>query len=345
MTVRCGLIGYGRWGAWHAAAIKNAPYGELAGIAVSTPESARRAGSEQGVPVYTDYRELLARPDIDAADIVLPNYLHYEAAMYALGEDKHLLLEKPLALTVEQGRAIAAEAERRGLVVQVGHELRFSPLWGKVREHIVEGRVGTLKSVSIHLSRRPFRPGTDGWRLDAERVGSWTLEEPVHYYDLLRWYFADREEPAVVYAAGNSRQAGLEALGLYENLHTTVVFSAGGIGVFGQTLAAYEHHLQAEIVGTSGVLKLWWSGATDEVREPRYHMEYFDGMYKHPIEVAHTPGEVYELNRQLDLFTESVRSGGKPAVSAEDGWQAVRLGLAAQQSAVSGRPVDLRSIF
>lgn len=344
MTVRYGLIGYGRWGVWHAAAIRNAPHAELAGIAVSSPESARRAEAEQGVPAYTDYRELLARPDIDAAVIVLPNHLHDEVAMYALGAGKHLLLEKPLALTVEQGMAIAEEAKRRGLIVQVGHELRFSPLWGKVREQIEAGRIGTLKSASIQLSRHPFRPGADGWRADAARVGNWTLEEPVHFFDLLRWYFADREEPAVVYAAGNSQKAELEQQGLFENLHTTVVFSKGGVGVFSQTLAAYEHHLQAEFIGTSGVLKLWWSGATDEVREPRFRMEHYDGTVKRPVELAQTPGEVYDLERQLVLFTESVRTGGTPAVTAEDGWQAVRLSLAAQQSAVSGRPVYLEPV-
>jgi myo-inositol 2-dehydrogenase/D-chiro-inositol 1-dehydrogenase len=346
MAVRYGLIGYGRWGAWHSAAIRKTEGAELRAVAVSstaTAEKVRRELGAAGVEVYTDYESLLARDDIDVIDVVLPNYLHYDVAVKALRAGKHLLLEKPLALTVQHCREIMALAEEKRRIVHVGHELRFSPLWGRVKQLIDEGKLGRLKSANIQLSRHPFRGGADGWRKDLGRVGSWILEEPVHFFDLLRWYFAGSGEPVSLFAVGNSRERQLEDGSLYENLSSLMTFEDGGFASFNQTLAAYEHHLSAEWIGTQGVLKLWWSGATDDVPTPQFRMDYYDGEKVQSIEIEKTPGEVYELDQQVRSFTETVRNGGQPTVSAEDGLWAVKLSLAAQKSVeLGGKVIDLR---
>ena len=336
MTVRYGVIGYGRWGKLHIQAIRKAAGAELAAIAVSSEETKRTAEAEQGVPGYTNYHEMLERNDIDVADIVLPNDLHYDAAMAALRAGKHLLLEKPLALTEAECRDIMEEARKRGRNIHVGHELRFSPLWGRVKRMLAEGSIGALKMACISLSRHPFRGGAGCWRQDAARVGSWILEEPVHFFDLLRWYYEGAESPVTVYAVGNSRNPRLESSGMFENFSATIRFSGGGVAVFNQTLAAYEHHLTGEFVGTTGLLKVWWSGATDEVLEPRYSMEYFDGVRKVQVELDKVPGEVYELDYQIEQYTRVIATGGTPSVTVEDGLWAVKLSLAAQESAVRG---------
>ena len=339
MTVRYGIIGYGRWGKLHIQAIRKAAGAELKAVAVSSEETKRTAEAEQGVPIYTDYRELLERSDIDVVDIVLPNHLHYDAAMAALRAGKHILLEKPVALTEAECRDIVEEARKRGRHIHVGHELRFSPLWGRVKRMIADGSIGRLKMAGISLSRHPFREGAGGWRQDAARVGSWILEEPVHFFDLIRWYFEGTETPVYVYAVGNSRNPQLEANGMFENFSATIRFSEGGAAVFNQTLAAYEHHLTGEFVGTNGVLKLWWSGATDEVLEPRFGMEYFDGSKKVQVELEKVPGEVYELDVQIEQYTRVIAKGGKPSVTGEDGLWAVKLSLAAQEAAARGERI------
>jgi myo-inositol 2-dehydrogenase/D-chiro-inositol 1-dehydrogenase len=341
MKVRYGIIGYGRWGKLHIQAIRKAEGAELTAIAVSSEATKRTAEAEQGVPVYTNYQEMLKRSDIDVVDIVLPNHLHYDAAMAALRAGKHLLLEKPLALTEAECREIIEEARKRGLLIHVGHELRFSPLWGRVKRMLEEGRIGALKMASISLSRHPFRDGAGGWRKDAARVGSWILEEPVHFLDLLRWYYEGAETPVSVYAVGNSRDPRLEESGMFENFSATIRFSKGGAAVFNQSLAAYEHHLTGEFVGTSGVLKLWWSGATDEVLEPRFSMEYYDGAKKLQVELEKVPGEVYELDYEIAQYTRVIAEGGTPSVTGEDGLWAVKLSLAAQESAAAGTLIRL----
>lgn len=341
MNVRYGLIGYGRWGALHAASIRRTPGAELTAIAVSSEQSAARVRDAEKVQVYTNMDAMLARDDIDVVDIVLPNDLHHEAALKALRAGKHVLVEKPLATCVEHGEELAEAAVRSGQLVHVGHELRFSPLWGTVKTMIGEGKLGRLKRVKISLSRQPYRAGAGGWRMEPDRVGSWILEEPIHFYDLIRWYFEGTEAPASVWAFGNSRSAELERAGLFENSITVISFSDGGYGEFSQTLAAYEHHLEAELVGTAGCVKLWWSGVTDETREPQFRLEWFDGKRKHTVPLRSSPGEVYELDKQIGLLTEAVRCGGRAPVGVADGLWAVRICLAAQQSAVCGAAVDL----
>lgn len=336
MNVRYGLIGFGRWGGQHADAIRRTDSAELVAVAASSPETAARAEKELGVSTYTNYHELLAREDVDVVDIVLPNHLHHEVAMASLNAGKHILLEKPMALTVAHCEEIIAAAAVGGLKVHVGHELRFSPLWTAPKVFVEEGKLGRLKSAQVHLSRHPFRPGASGWRTDLDRVGSWILEEPVHFYDLVTWYFQGEEVPVSVYAVGNSRSEDLERSRLYENMVTNITFSRGGYAVVSQSLAAYEHHLTAEFVGTEGVLKVWWSGATDRDERPTYGLEYFDGKTKIDVPVEGVPGELSELDDQLAHFTHVVATDAHPKVTGEDGLWPVKLCEAAQESILQG---------
>ena len=141
--------------------------------------------------VFADHREMLAAVEVDAVDIVLPTHLHHGVGMDVLAAGKHLLMEKPLASTIAQCETLVAEAGRRGTLLAVGHEFRLSALWGRVKELIAAGDIGEPLYGLIELWRNPYRLGSEGWRYDIRRVGNWILEEPIHFFDLARWYFAD----------------------------------------------------------------------------------------------------------------------------------------------------------
>jgi myo-inositol 2-dehydrogenase/D-chiro-inositol 1-dehydrogenase len=341
MTVNFGMIGYGLWGSYHARAIERAEQAELKAIAVASEATAAKARGQHAAEVYTDYRNLLARDDIDAVSVAVPNHLHHEVAMAALRAGKHLLLEKPMALTVEHCQDIIDEAAGRGLQVQIGLESRYSPLWGKIKQYVDEGKIGVLKSASIHLSRFPYRDGSAGWRKDFSRVGNWILEEPIHFYDRVRWYFEGSEEPVSLYALGNSRESRWEDHDLFENITTVISFSKGGYATVNQTLAAYGHHLTGELIGAEGVIKAWWSGVSERIPEPFFKMEYFDGKETKEVKIDSVPGEIFEVEHQLKRFIEVVNSGAKPDVTGEDGLWAVKLSLAAQESIVGNTVVQL----
>ena len=132
--MRCGLIGYGAWGQHHARAIVSVPGAGLAAISAHSEASVARARAEHpDVRVYSDYREMLAREELDLCDVVLPSDLHFSVAKDVLESGRHLLLEKPMALELGHCAQLVRLAEQRRLVLAVGHELRMSSLWGRVK--------------------------------------------------------------------------------------------------------------------------------------------------------------------------------------------------------------------
>jgi len=172
--LRFGLIGYGLWGRHHAAAIAAAPGAALAGIACASAATAAAARRDfPSTPVTVDYRELLARPDLDAVAVVVPNHLHAEVGVAALEAGKDVLLEKPMATSLADCDRLLAAAWTSGRVLTIGHELRHSAQYGRVKAIIDAGEIGTPTYAAFSLFRFPFRPGSDGWRYDAARVGSW----------------------------------------------------------------------------------------------------------------------------------------------------------------------------
>jgi myo-inositol 2-dehydrogenase/D-chiro-inositol 1-dehydrogenase len=112
MDLRFGLIGYGLWGTHHAEAIATAPGAELAAIACQSEATAAAARKRfPDIPIYRDYKSLLADASIEAVDIVVPNHMHEEIGVAALKASKHVLLEKPMALSVAAATIFSTQPE------------------------------------------------------------------------------------------------------------------------------------------------------------------------------------------------------------------------------------------
>lgn len=337
MSVRYGLIGYGLFGKHHAAAITRSPGAELAAIAVRSAESQAAARKDHpAVHVLGDYRQLLARPEIDAVDIVVPNALHYTVAKAALLAGKHLLLEKPMALGVAECDELNSIAASGKLVIAIGHELRFSRLWGRVRSLIDQGRIGRPQYCLIELSRFPYRQGSEGWRYDIGKVGNWILEEPIHFFDLARWYLASLGDPVSIYARANSRHADHPEL--QDNFSALVNYADGGYALITQTLAAFGHHVSAKITGTDGAIWCWWSADDTRADKAAYCLQYGRGDQVTTVPIDSFTGELVELQQQIDALTRAIPTGSAPGATGVDGRWSTLLCLAAQRS------VDLKRI-
>jgi myo-inositol 2-dehydrogenase / D-chiro-inositol 1-dehydrogenase len=338
--VRFGLIGYGAWGTHHARAIASLPDAELIAITAHSEASCERARTDHpAARVYADHRDLLAREEIDIADVVLPSHLHHAVASDVLRSGRHLLLEKPMALSLDQCDDLIRLACENNRILAVGHELRHSSLWGKVKELIDRGAVGEPLYALIELWRRPYRLGSGGWRYDIGRVGSWILEEPIHFFDLARGYFAGAGEPVSVYATANSKQPDHPEL--QNNFSAIVHFPGGRYAVISQTLAGWEHHQVAKITGTDGAIVAAWGGAMDRTFEPTFRLQVMHGDRLDEVPIAKPSGEVYELVDEIASVAHAVRHGTAVASSGEDGRWAVAMCLAAEESVANGRPVAI----
>ena len=338
--IRFGLIGFGVWGRHHARAIDECPQAELTAIAVRSPASLAEARAQHpGAVVLAGFSELLARPDLDVVDVVLPTDLHFEVGSAVLRAGKHLLLEKPMALSVPHCEELIRLARENDRLLAIGHEFRLSSLWGKVKEMIDAGAIGDPQYALIELWRNPYRTGADGWRYDIRRVGNWILEEPIHFFDLARWYFSRLGPPRTVFARANARRSDHPEL--QDNFSAIVNFPNGAYAVISQTLSAFEHHQVAKVTGTHGALWAAWSGAMDRTFHPTFSLKYFDGEKAADVPLARVTGEVYELADQIALVARATAGNGSLAVTGEDGLWSVKMCLKAQESVQTGLPVPL----
>lgn len=344
--MRIALVGYGAWGRCHAQCIAELDGVELAAIACrnqASADAARRDFPHAGVTL--DWREAVRDRSIDAVDIVLPNHLHAEVGCAALEAGKDVLLEKPMATTREGCDRLIRAARSSGGILTIGHEFRLSTQWGRAKRLIDEGAIGDPLFVNVNLFRNAYRTGAEGWRYDRARVGSWILEEAVHFFDFALWYLAPHGDPRSVRAFGNQRPGRAE--GMYDNFSALLRFDGNAYATITQCIAGFEHHLVVEITGTDGAIRSAWSGAMDRDRHPVYDFrvqrkgfEFERGVHESDHEAIAISGEVYELREQLRLTVEAMRDR-RPLVSGEESRKRVICCLEAERSIVEGREIEL----
>lgn len=202
-SIGIGIIGYGGIGRVHVMAYRSLPfiYGfpadrvNIVGVATRSPETARRAAAEIGCPVWTDdYRELLARDDIDMVDCCLPNDEHEALVLAAAAAGKHIYCEKPLAMDPEQGRRMVAAVQRAGVKSQMTFNNRYFPAVIRARQLVEAGFLGNIYSFRGRYNRASYisRDKPLSWRLRKEVAGGGTLFDlGSHILDLIYFLLGD----------------------------------------------------------------------------------------------------------------------------------------------------------
>lgn len=342
--VRFGLVGFGAWGQLHAQSIAQNTDAQLVAIAVNSQQSADAAKEKfPNATIYRDYRELCQRDDIQIIDVVTPSDTHLDIALAAIQAGKHLLLEKPMAISINDAQAIVQAAEQHSVQLAVGHEFRLSSQWGQIKSLIDQGTIGLPRYVLVELSRKPYRLGSSGWRYDPARVGSWVLEEPIHFFDLARWYLEASGQCEELVAEGNSIDANRPQL--LDNFSAIMRFADGAYAVVSQTLGAFEHHQTVKVTGTKGAIMAGWSGAMDRTLEPTHYLKVFDGSQVKSVELASKSGEVFELRAEIQQCVEMVREGRSPIASGTDGLWSVTLCLLAERAIRERRTIKISERF
>ncbi|HZZ87507.1 MAG TPA: Gfo/Idh/MocA family oxidoreductase, partial [Caulobacteraceae bacterium] len=173
MSLGVALLGAGWAAAMHARAARAAGLA-LVGVAARDADKTRAFAAAHGISIATgDWRALIARPEVDLVVIATPNALHAPQALQALGAGKHVLVEKPMALSVEAGAEMLAAARGAGRILAVGHMWRYRPEVIALRDRIVAGDFGRI--VRTHGFGVHAQWGPSGWFVDPALAGGGAL--------------------------------------------------------------------------------------------------------------------------------------------------------------------------
>ncbi|NPV68356.1 MAG: Gfo/Idh/MocA family oxidoreductase [Anaerolineae bacterium] len=184
--VRVGVIGSGFIGHIHVDGLKRVPEAEIVAVASRTPGKARRFADERGIPyAYEDYRQLLARDDIQAVTVGVPNYLHEEVVIAAAEAGKHIMCEKPFTTTMRAARNMLAAVRNAGVKLVYGEMLCFAPKYVRAKRLVEEGALG--KVFLVKQSEEHDGPHSP-WFWDVNLSGGGVLlDMGCHSIEFARW--------------------------------------------------------------------------------------------------------------------------------------------------------------
>lgn len=337
--INFGLVGCGRIADRHIrslAACKGAKLAALFDVqpermAAAEEEYAKLSGDQGEIAKYTEMGQLLQNPEVQVIIIATPSALHARLANEAIRSGKHVLLEKPMALSLEDADEIIRLAREQKVIVQVCHQLRYKKVMTQVKELIDSGAMGKLHLgvVSMRLQRSAAYYEAAPWRGTWEQDGGMLLNQGIHLIDLLQWFLGDGTK---VYG---SLQRALPMKETEDVAAGIVNFKGGAIGIIEANTVTYPGNYDNGITlfGEKGTVSIGgirldevrkWSFADAEVPEP----------------VLDHDGE--EHVRMYERFAEAVESKSDSGlVQAEDGKKALELIFALYDSALKGRSVQI----
>ena len=330
--LRLGLAGLGSMGRNHLRVISNHPETSLAAIADTDPAALDAAAAQTGARGFADPLAMIAEAELDGLVIAAPTTAHVALALAAIDRGVTLLVEKPLAATVEDGLTIVAAARKRGIRVQVGHVERYNPAVLEMGRLL---RAGWLSTIYAITSRRagPFPARI-------RDVGV-TVDLGTHDVDMLSWIAGER--PVRVYAETAQRlHASHEDL-TFGLLH----FPSGATGFLDVDWLTPAKRRSLVAVGEEGMFELDYltqklTFTRSNVERPQMIGGYATTFSGDVAEIAIQ--NVEPLRAQLDEFVRVLRTGERPYVDGEDGLWAVAMANALLTAAAERRPIDLSDL-
>jgi UDP-N-acetyl-2-amino-2-deoxyglucuronate dehydrogenase len=338
--IRFGLVGAGAISSQHLEALDAIPGARIAVIASASEERARAAGKRWGVPWTTQLDALLARDDVDAVAISTPSGLHPGQALAALRSGKHVLVEKPIALSNADARAVVEEAHRRGLVAATVSQRRFEPMVRAIRDVVADGALGRI--AMIVAEGFYYRPqsyyDSAAWRGTVALDGGVLMNQAIHTIDLLRWIGGPVER-----VAGHVATLGHE-MEAEDSATVSLRFASGALGaILATTCAATERPTELRIHGERGHIRLVGEDAAEWSVPDRSVPVVDRSAGAEGVAAASATWGTNAIGyvRQYTDFIAAIRDHREPAVTAEDGAAALEIVLAAYESSRTGCAVEL----
>ncbi len=330
------VIGAGRAGMIHARNFaRGVANAKLVAVVDPFEEAAQKAMKELEIDVYyLKYEDALQDKNVDAVVVVSPTVYHKDIVVSAAQAGKHILCEKPMAMTVEECDEMNKAVEENKVKLQIGFMRRFDKNFMYAKERLDAGEIGDVVLVKS-LTHGPSIP--QKWQYDIAKSNGPLAEVNSHDIDTVRWYTGS--EFKEVYAiAGNYRcpEAKDEFPDFYDNVSMVASFENGMQGfIDGAVSVRYGYDSRVEIIGTTGVLFV------GRLRENEVVVCNKDAGIVTPFMETWRTLFIDAYRKEDEEFIESIVEDNTPRVSGIDGKMAVKVVNAGNQSILEKRPVQL----
>ncbi|HIQ05799.1 MAG TPA: Gfo/Idh/MocA family oxidoreductase [Anaerolineae bacterium] len=330
------VVGCGDMGNKHAERWNRLTDARVVAVVDILEERAKRLADRCGLDTwYTDYRPAISREDVNVVSVCVPTYLHPEIAIFAANQGKHVLSEKPIALTLQGADAMIEAARRHRVKLAVGFMRRYSPVLPKLRDWLAAGHLG--RPVMYYATDvREIRPKRE--MHDAHANGGPVIDMGVHLFD--GWTYIFDAQPVEVFAQGMKLAQGRQELAhirdlAYDTATVIVRYASGDTGTFvvswGLPPGVVSFDSSDQILGSKGIAQVEYRITHQEVRTMREGGNWES--------VAVSDQDMYQ--NEIASFARCILEDQPPLATGEDGRAALRVALAALESVQTGQSVFL----
>jgi predicted dehydrogenase len=329
----------------HARAIACLPNARLRAVADTVVEAAHRRAAEFGVSAYTDLEEVLKRPDIDVVAVCVPSGLHADAGVQAAEAGKHVIVEKPIDVSLEAADRLIAACHRHGVKLAMISQHRFDPGIQEVRAALDAGRFGrpVLGDAIVKWYRSEQYYSSASWRGTRELDGGALMNQGMHWVDVLQWLMGPVDR-VVGRCSMIAHDIPVEDVAL-----ALLSFRSGALGMIEASTAVYPGLPERiEITGTGGTVVVEMGEV--KVREFKdekgevgpYGAKVRAGGRGEPTTVPDPADRQIAGHRaQIADFLEAIASDRDPLITGEEARKSLEIALAVYQSARTGCEVAL----
>ncbi|RJE89740.1 gfo/Idh/MocA family oxidoreductase [Paenibacillus sp. 1011MAR3C5] len=323
--MKVAVLGCGGMGAIHAGIYASLANVQLTGVCDANRQLADTLAEQTGTVAYYSFDDMLANADFDAVSIALPTYLHKEYTLEAAKARKHIICEKPIALSLEDAREMMNACEENNVRLFVGHVVRFFPDYIHLKQTLDSGKLG--RPAVAHASRIGAHPGS--WFHDEKLSGGVIVDLMIHDLDFLRSCFGEVESIYALNAKQEELDYALVTLRFENGTIANVEANWGYPGPF---------HTKAEIAGSAGIVRAnSLKSSSLQIVKNKASSDSTGS-----VVIPGSPGYRSPYELQLEHFIRSIEDGSEPIVTAADAYKALELALYARESAATGKAVYLK---
>lgn len=334
--IKFGIAGCGRIARVHANEILASPQAELVAVSDIDPRALRDFASYYNVKGYRDYKKMLEEQDLDVVVICTPSGLHAKMGIMAAWSGIHVLVEKPLAMTLADADMLVNACEKAGVILSVVMQKRFNRFFQILKSAVDDGRFGKLShaSATVRWNRDEAYFLSNPWRGRKAKDGGVMMNQAIHIIDILSWLMGGVES-VYAYTATRCRPIEAEDVGV-----AALKFRNGALGTIEAASTVFPRNLEQTIAvfGEMGTVVIGGEKADtvmtwrfSETREDD-QMACLEEGAKCSVEPGH--------QAVLQDMVKAILTGGRPVVDGREGRKALEIVLGIYRSSETGMPVS-----